>query len=59
MDIYAATATALAEWEPRFALGSVRAKTSAGGQLVLELVGTYVPTGEGIVLSDVEIGGAA
>ena len=59
MDVYAATATAIAEWEPRFRLDSVRATSSEAGQLVLELVGTYVPTGAGLVLSDVRIGGAA
>ena len=59
MDVYAATATAIARWEPRFQLDSVRATSTEAGQLVLELVGTYVPTGEGIVLSGVEVGGAS
>lgn len=58
-DIYAATATALRDWEPRFDLASVRATSTAGGQVVLELVGTYVPTGEGIVLSGVAVGGSS
>ena len=56
MDIYAATAAAVAAWEPRLRLESVRATASTGGQLVLELVGTYLPTGEDVVLSGIDIG---
>ena len=59
MDVYAATATAVATWESRLKLESVRATASAGGQLVLHLVGTYLPTGEDVVLSNVDIGRAS
>ena len=59
MDVYAATASAIARWEPRLRLESVRVVASAGGQLVLDLVGTYVPTSEAVSLAGVEIGGAS
>ena len=58
MDVYAATAAAVAQWEPRLDLASVRATSSTGGQLVLELVGTYVPSGDEVVLSGIAIEGS-
>ena len=58
MEIYAATAAALARWEPRFRLESVQARTVDGGQVVLDLRGEYVPTGADVLLS-VGIGGGA
>jgi len=51
VDLYAATAEALARWEPRFRLESVRATAAgAAGRVALTLTGAYVPTGEGLVL---------
>ena len=51
VDLYAATAEALARWEPRFRLRSVRASSAAAdGRIALTLTGTYVPTGEDVVL---------
>ena len=45
-DVYAATAAAIAAWEPRFRIASVSAAAAgADGRLVLTLVGTYVPDG--------------
>ena len=51
VELYVATAEALARWEPRFRLRSVRAAAVADeGRLTLTLTGTYVPTGEDLVL---------
>ena len=59
MDIYAATATAIATWEPRLRLRRVRAAPgTATGQVVIELDGGYLPTGEDVAVV-VEIGAAA
>jgi hypothetical protein len=42
VDLYAATAAALARWEPRFRLRSVRATAAAAdGRVALALVGVY------------------
>ena len=58
MDIYAATATAIAAWEPRLRLSKVRAAPSAtAGRVVLELTGEYVLTGDDVAMA-VEIGAA-
>lgn len=51
VDLYAATAEALARWEPRFRLRSVRAAAAAAdGRITLTLTGVYAPTGEDLVL---------
>ena len=51
VDLYAATAEALARWEPRFRLQSVRASSAAAdGRVALALTGTYAPTGEELAL---------
>ena len=45
-DVYAATAEAIAAWEPRFRLSSVAASAAgADGRLTLTLEGLYVPDG--------------
>lgn len=45
-DVYAATAAAIAAWEPRFRLSSVSASAAgANGRLTLTLEGLYVPDG--------------
>ena len=51
MDLYAATADALARWEPRFELTRVRIAAARVGQLVLDLEGRYRPDGEAIVIA--------
>lgn len=45
MDVYAATAGALARWEPRFKLSRVEVTSAAPGRLVLRLEGVYLPDG--------------
>lgn len=55
MDLYAATAQALARWEPRFKLTRVRIASAAAGRVALDLEGLYRPEGKAIALSGVEI----
>ncbi len=56
IDLYAATAEALARWEPRFRLTQVTSRgVNAAGKMQLTLTGEYLPEGrevtlEGIVL---------
>ena len=52
-DIYAASAEALDRWEPRYRLVRVRAAEAAAGHIALDLEGTYLPTGETVVLEGV------
>ncbi len=55
VEIYAATADALARWEPRFRLTRVQAGAAPGGsgQVVLELEGEYLPDGRALRLEGV------
>ena len=55
MDLYSATAEALARWEPRFKLTRVRIARAEVGQIVLDLEGIYLPDGTAAVLTAVEV----
>jgi len=55
MDLYSATAEALARWEPRFKLTRVRIARAEVGQVVLDLEGIYLPDGKATVLTAVEV----
>lgn len=55
LKIYAATAEALARWEPRFQLVSVKAVQAEPGQVVLELVGDYLPDGRRITINGIQV----
>lgn len=55
LDVYAATAEALARWEPRIAVSEIRATDARPGRVVLELTGEYLPTGALIVLDGLEV----
>lgn len=55
LELYAATAEALAQWEPRFRLTSVKAAEAKPGQIVLSLTGDYIPSGETINLDGIEV----
>lgn len=55
MDIYAATAEALAQWEPRFELSQVTITEASAGRIVLRLDGVYRPDGTNIVLQALEV----
>lgn len=50
LELYAATAEALAKWEPRFALENVQAESVSDGQITLTLTGAYRPSGQHIKL---------
>ena len=55
MDLYSATAEALARWEPRFKLTRVRIASATVGQVVLDLEGIYLPDGQATVLTALEV----
>lgn len=49
--LYAATAEALAAWEPRFQLQRVAVLSASAGTVELELTGIYSATGELVTLT--------
>lgn len=55
LDLYAATAEAVARWESRFRLTRVQATSAAPGHVVLILQGEYLPSGERITLDGIEV----
>jgi len=55
MDVYAATAEALARWEPRLELSQVTITETAEGRIVLKLDGIYRPDGTNVVLQALEV----
>lgn len=55
MNIYAATARALARWEPRISLTSVVAASAVPGQIVLDLTGIYLPDGTPVQINGVVV----
>ena len=55
VDIYAATAQALARWEPRFKLVRVQVVNAGAGRMELDLVGKYLPSGKEIKLEGIVI----
>lgn len=56
LDIYAATAEAIARWEPRFALETVTASSAQPGAIVLDLTGEYLPDGQTVTIKGFAIG---
>ncbi len=57
VDLYAATAGAIAKWEPRFSLQSVSnsVSTSTPHKIALDLTGIYLPDGETVTVEGVTI----
>ena len=55
LDIYAATAEAIARWEPRFKVQSVVASSAAPGSVTLDMTGEYLPDGRQITLDGIEV----
>lgn len=55
IEIYAATAEALAKWEPRFKMTRVRASSAAPGKITIDLQGEYVPTGAPVNFDGIEV----
>jgi phage baseplate assembly protein W len=55
LNIYAATAEALARWEPRFKLQQFTASSAEPGAVTLDMVGEYLPDGQVITLDGIEV----
>ncbi|MBU1001917.1 MAG: GPW/gp25 family protein [Proteobacteria bacterium] len=53
IELYAATAEAIARWEPRFRLSSVEAERGEAGRVVLALTGTYLPEGKAVTMEGI------
>ena len=51
----AATADALDRWEPRYRLRSVAVSAGQDGQILLDLVGDYVPDGTTLEVQGIEV----
>ena len=54
-DIYAATAEAVARWEPRFEVTRVRISGAQPGRVELDLTGNYLPDGQQITIDGIVI----
>lgn len=55
LDLYAATAEALATWEPRIAVQKVTAREAQPGRVILSLTGEYLPNGERVTIDGIEV----
>jgi phage baseplate assembly protein W len=55
MDLYAATAEALANWEPRFRLTQVKIASADAGAIALDLTGEYLPNGQLVTLDGIKV----
>ncbi len=55
VELYAATAEALAKWEPRFRLTDVFAEAVEAGKIALTLTGRYLPDGQEIKLEGIVV----
>lgn len=55
LDIYAATAEALARWEPRFRLTKVAVVAASPGIVELDLIGEYLPDGQPITIDGIVV----
>lgn len=53
LQIYAATAQAIAKWEPRFAVQKVQIASAEPGYVVLDVTGIYKPDGKAITLDGI------
>lgn len=55
IEIYAATAEAIARWEPRFQVTQVKIAGAQPGLVELDLIGNYLPDGQIITLDGIVI----
>jgi phage baseplate assembly protein W len=55
MDIYAATADALGQWEPRLEVTAVSATSPEAGELSIDLTGIYLPDGRVVTIEGIEV----
>lgn len=55
LRLYAATAAAIARWEPRFRVSRVLAVNASPGVIVLDVFGEYLPNGEEITIDGIVV----
>lgn len=55
IDLYAATAEALLEWEPRFSVQQVVAVSAAPGRVELQVTGEYLPDGQQVTIDGIVV----
>lgn len=55
LQLYAATAEAIRQWEPRFKLTRVRIASADVGAVLLDLTGNYLPDGREITIDGIVI----
>lgn len=55
IDLYAATAEALATWEPRFRVQQVVATSAAPGRVELMVTGEYLPDGQQVTIDGIVV----
>lgn len=55
LEILAATAEALMAWEPRIEVETVTLRTFTPGQILIDLVGRYLPNGQAITIDGIEV----
>lgn len=53
--IYAATAKAIAKWEPRFKTTKISVSSAAPGQIVFDVTGTYLPDGQPVTIDGIKV----
>lgn len=55
LDLYTATAEALATWEPRIDVEDVSADQVEHGRVRISLTGTYLPDGQQVTIDGIEV----
>lgn len=55
LEIYAATAQAIAKWEPRFLVQQVKIAEASPGAVTLDLTGIYKPDGKTVSLDGIQV----
>lgn len=55
IDLYAATAEALLQWEPRFSVQQVVAVSAAPGRVELQVTGEYLPDGQQVTIDGIVV----
>lgn len=55
IEIFAATAEALARWEPRLSVQRVQARSLSAGSIEVDMEAVYLPTGEPIFLDGIQV----
>lgn len=55
LDLIAATADAIAKWEPRFKVSQVNFSTITESQVIISLSGKYLPEGRDVTLEGIVV----